>query len=239
MPCSRIQRRRARATSARCRSAACRLFFKGDVRGGRENARASCGWFESVACAALRPSPPKSGPAVGQSESSISLRKLFQWRNASSTRLRHSALAFVPALQPLYRRTHAHLETFSRLAPRRTAFHSFDNAFPQITRIGLRHRPPPQRRINAQRSRSSLTLWESRRFKSDGNRYSRTLPTVLRAILRGRLCAREAETTACPFNGFYANRFSIHPKGALFDARYRPFLQRFRLSQTSRTRQLG
>src|SRR6476661_7661854 len=28
MPCSRIQRRRARATSARCRSAACRLFFK-------------------------------------------------------------------------------------------------------------------------------------------------------------------------------------------------------------------
>src|SRR4029434_10651849 len=28
------------------------------------------------------------------------LRKLFQWRNASSTRLRHSALAFVPALQP-------------------------------------------------------------------------------------------------------------------------------------------
>src|SRR5882757_9136700 len=79
------------------------------------------------------------------------LRKLFQWRNASSTRLRHSALAFVPALQPLYRRTHAHLETFSRLAPRRTAFNSFDYAFPQITRIGLRHRPPPQRRINARR----------------------------------------------------------------------------------------
>src|SRR4029077_5367638 len=78
-------------------------------------------------------------------------RKLFQWRNASSTRLRHSALAFVPALQPLYRRTHAHLETFSRLAPRRTAFNSFDYAFPQITRIGLRHRPPPQQRINARR----------------------------------------------------------------------------------------
>src|SRR6202051_465929 len=30
IPCSRIQRRRARATSARCRSAACRLFIKGD-----------------------------------------------------------------------------------------------------------------------------------------------------------------------------------------------------------------
>src|SRR3984893_7341251 len=31
MPCSRIQRLRARATSARCCSAARRLFFKGDV----------------------------------------------------------------------------------------------------------------------------------------------------------------------------------------------------------------
>src|ERR1700722_19974051 len=30
-PCSRIQRRRARATSARSRSAACRLFFEGNV----------------------------------------------------------------------------------------------------------------------------------------------------------------------------------------------------------------
>src|SRR5207344_584611 len=79
------------------------------------------------------------------------LRKLFQRRNASSTRLRRSALAFVPALQPLYRRTHAHLETFSRLAPRRTTFNSFDDAFTQITRIGPRHRPPPQRRINARR----------------------------------------------------------------------------------------
>src|SRR5690348_4908988 len=31
MPCSRIQRRRARATSVRSRSAACRLFFEGDA----------------------------------------------------------------------------------------------------------------------------------------------------------------------------------------------------------------
>src|SRR6202030_323523 len=31
IPCSRIQRRRARATSARCRSAACSTFFERDV----------------------------------------------------------------------------------------------------------------------------------------------------------------------------------------------------------------
>src|SRR6202795_674871 len=60
------------------------------------------------------------------------LRKLFQRRNTSSTWFRRGALAFVPALQPLHRRTHAHLETVSRLAPRRTAFNSFDYAFSQI-----------------------------------------------------------------------------------------------------------
>jgi hypothetical protein len=37
-PCSRIQRRRARATSARLRSAARRLFFDGDAMTGEEAA---------------------------------------------------------------------------------------------------------------------------------------------------------------------------------------------------------
>ena len=102
--------------------------------------RATAGSNPSLAqlCDGLHQSPVR----LSGNQIEYLLRKLFQWRNASSTRLRHSALAFVPALQPLYRRTHAHLETFSRLAPRRTAFNSFDYAFPQITRIGLRHRPP-------------------------------------------------------------------------------------------------
>src|ERR1700719_305972 len=38
-PCSRIQRRRARATSARFRSAACRLFFDGDAVAGKESGK--------------------------------------------------------------------------------------------------------------------------------------------------------------------------------------------------------
>jgi len=81
-----------------------------------------------------------------------------------------SALAFVPALQPLYRRTHAHLETVSRLAPRRTAFNSFDYTFSQITRIGLRHRPPPQREYQCTKIRSSLTLWNPP-IQIRGNRF--------------------------------------------------------------------
>src|ERR1700730_4472559 len=150
IPCSRIQRRRARATSARCRSAACRLFFKGDsVAIEKTPERATAGSNPSLAqlCDGLHQSQVR---LLGDQIEYL-LRKRLQRRNASSTRLRRSALAVVPALQPLYRRTHAHLETFSRLAPRRTAFSSFDYAFPQITRIGLRHRTPPQRRINARR----------------------------------------------------------------------------------------
>jgi len=86
------------------------------------------------------------------------LRKLFQWRNASSTRLRRSALAFVPALQPLYRRTHAHLETVSRLAPRRTAFNSFDYTFSQITRNRTSASPAPAKEYQCTKIRSSLTF---------------------------------------------------------------------------------
>src|SRR5215467_11215870 len=40
-PCSRIQRRRARATSARLRSAARRLFFEGDALASEEARRAA------------------------------------------------------------------------------------------------------------------------------------------------------------------------------------------------------
>src|SRR5215475_15879122 len=76
--------------------------------------------------------------------------ELFEWRNASAARLRSGAVIVPPALHPLDRRCRAHLEAFGRLAPRGARSHGLDNAFPQVTRIGLRHRqPPPARRINA------------------------------------------------------------------------------------------
>lgn len=116
IPCSRIQRRRARATSARCRSAACRLFFKRDfVAIEKTPKRATAGANPSLAqlCDGLH----QSQVWLLGDQIEYLLRNRLQRRNASSTRLRRSALAFVPALHPLYRRTHAHLETFSRLAP--------------------------------------------------------------------------------------------------------------------------
>ena len=70
----------------------------------------------------------------------------FQWRYASSSRFRRCASAFVPALQPSDSRTDTDPKAFGRLAPRCPLnLHRLDHAFPQVTRIGLRHCIPPQR----------------------------------------------------------------------------------------------
>ena len=149
-PCSRIQRRRARATSARCRSSACRLFFEGDaVSVEKTPERAAAGSNPPLAqlCNGL----DQGQVRMFGNQSQYLCRNLFQRRNASSARLRRGAPALLPALQPSYRRARTDHETFTRPAARRSCFHGFDHTFPQIARIGLRHRPPPQRRINAQR----------------------------------------------------------------------------------------
>src|SRR6516164_10307981 len=86
MPCSRIQRRRARATSARCRSAACRLFFEGDVVAIKKAPKR----------AAARSNPPlaqfcnrlhQGQVGLFGNESQYLLRVRFQRRHTSSTRL--------------------------------------------------------------------------------------------------------------------------------------------------------
>src|SRR5271167_3747786 len=142
MPCSRIQRRRARATSARCRSAACRLFFKRDVVAIEKAPKR----------AAAGSNPPFAQLCDNLYQSQILLffnqgqdlaGKLFERRSAAAARLRRGAPCVAPALYPLYRRAHAYLETFGCLVARRSRLHRFDNAFPQVTRIGLRHRQPP------------------------------------------------------------------------------------------------
>src|SRR4030081_2198175 len=171
MPCSRIQVRRARATSARCRSAACRLFSKGDVVSvEKPPKRAAAGFDPPLAQRCDRLDQGQVRLFANQSQDLGGER--FQRRNASAAQHRRGAHLRAPALQPLYRRTHAHLETFGRLASRCACLHSFDNAFPQVSRIGLRHRQPPVRENQCTKTRLSLASWESHRFKSDGNRFS-------------------------------------------------------------------
>src|ERR1700757_1084722 len=159
-PCSRIQRRRARATSARCRSAACRVFFKGDVvaiEKTPERAAAGSNPLLAQLCNGLL----KRQVWMLSNHSQDLGRELFKRRNAPAAWLRRGALIIAPALQPLDRRGYAHLKTFGRLAPRCARSHGFDNAYPQVTRIGLWHCPPPTvRRINAQKNPSPSTVWE-------------------------------------------------------------------------------
>ena len=83
-PCSRIQRRRARATSARSRSAACRLFFKGDVvpvKKARQRAAAGSN---------ATPSELFSSFFQGQvrlvhNHRHYAFRLVFEWRNAAAS----------------------------------------------------------------------------------------------------------------------------------------------------------
>src|SRR6266852_3987572 len=172
MPCSRIQRRRARATSARCRSAACRLFFKGDVvPDEKTRKRALAGSNSSLEQLHKRLLQGQIRPLGNECQNPLRVR--FQRRYTASARLRRRTPALVPALQPFDRRTHTDVETLGRLVPRRALdFHGFDDAFPQVTRIRLWHRPPPEKENQCPKTRSSLALWESHRFNSVGNRFS-------------------------------------------------------------------
>src|SRR5690242_14267577 len=118
MPCSRIQRRRARATSGRSRSAACRLFFEGDATASKKPRQRTLAGLD----------PPLQQFRQGLLQGRIGLlsdqsqyyrRMLLQRRDASSARLGHGAPGLVPALQPFDPRTRADAETLSSLTPRR------------------------------------------------------------------------------------------------------------------------
>src|SRR5580692_3697188 len=108
MPCSRIQSRRARATSARCRSTACRLFFKGDVVAVKKTPERTAAGFN----------PPLAQLCNRLHQSQVWLlsnqrqnlgRNLLQRRNAPAARPRRGALCLAPPLQPLDRRRNADL----------------------------------------------------------------------------------------------------------------------------------
>ena len=139
MPCSRIQRRRARATSPRFCSAACRLFFKADIVSIKET-------LESA---------PTAGDALfshdgenlleGQirlfgNQSQDPVRVLFQWRNTPAAPFRRRASCLTPALAPSNYRTNAHLEDLGYLPPRRSAFDRFNRTLTQVRGIRPRHR---------------------------------------------------------------------------------------------------
>jgi len=150
MPCSRIQRRRARATSGRSCSAARRLFFERDLVSSEK--------------------PPERGAATGdpspahcdkhliqcqirlfRDQSEQPIRLLLQWRSASAVRHGRGASVIAPALQPFDRRTGADLKVLGSLTPRSTALNSCDDSLTHLSRIRVWHCLASKSRINANR----------------------------------------------------------------------------------------
>src|SRR5438874_12773413 len=168
-PCARIQRRRARATSARCRSVACRLFFERDVvsieKPPERTAAGSNPLFAQLG------NDLQQGQVRLFGDQCQDLRREFlQRRNASSARLRRGTFALVPALQPLDCRTHTDIEMFGRLTARCTLLNGFDHALPQIARIAPWHRLQSWPRKSEQDDKWSFCLTAGRLWPANQER---------------------------------------------------------------------
>src|ERR1700760_2574268 len=119
MPCSRIQRRRARATSARSCSAARRLFFEADLVPLEEppDRRATARNFE-LTHHADDLVQRQIGLQFNQCQHKV--RVLFKWRRAPTTGLGSTAASLVKALHPDHRGAGAHFVVLGCLPPRST-----------------------------------------------------------------------------------------------------------------------
>src|ERR1700719_1977882 len=106
-PCSRTQRRRARATSARLRSAACRLFFDGDAVAGEESGKRASACRDS-------PLSQRQDHLIQRevrlltNEGENPLRVLLPWRCTPSTGHWLGSPVVKEALHPPDRGTDAH-----------------------------------------------------------------------------------------------------------------------------------
>src|SRR5271166_5976299 len=164
-PCSRIQRRRARATSARLRSAACRLFFDGNAMTGEEaGQRATTSWDSPLV--KRRNNLIERKIPLRADEGEDLPRVLLQWRSTPSTGHGFESPVFTKALHPPDRRTDADIKLFSRLPSGSSFLHEVDDARSQLTRIRFMHWPA-LRRINAVGTCCSACVWRAHRSPGD------------------------------------------------------------------------
>src|SRR5450759_1199360 len=188
-PCSRIQRRRARATSARFCSAARRLFFKGDVVALERTPK-------RAAAAGNPPLPHCNDELVERpvrlfiDQSEYPFRVVLQRGPAPAARLGRTDSVLPPRLQPSDRRTDADIKAFRRLTSRRSHLNRFDHPFPQIRRIRYGHGAPPKAESHA-KTLPIPGLWESPDSKPPGPALdtaaaspSRMLPSVAARSIR-------------------------------------------------------
>src|SRR5260370_30313000 len=117
-PCSRTQRRRARATSARSRSAACRLFFDGDAVAGEESGKRAPACRDSL-LSQRQDHLIQREVRLLTNEGEDPLRVLLQWRRTPSTRHRLGSPPVAEGVHPPGRGTAAHGELLRGPAARR------------------------------------------------------------------------------------------------------------------------
>jgi len=146
-PCSRTQRRRARATSARLRSAARRLFFDGDAVASKEpGERAPASWDSPLVQS--RNNLTQREVRLLTDECENPLRVLLQWRSTPSTGHWFGSPVVAKALQPPDRGTDADIELFGCFTSGSSSFHEANDSHSQLTRIWSMHWST-LRRINA------------------------------------------------------------------------------------------
>jgi hypothetical protein len=155
-PCSRTQRRRARATSARLRSVACRLFFDSDAMASEETGeRAATSWDAPLV--QRQNHLIQREVTLFADEGEDPLRVLLQWRNASSTGHWLTGPVVAKDLYPPNRGTDADVKLFGRFTSGSSSFHEANDSHSQITRIRSVHWSALQR-INALDSLLRRTL---------------------------------------------------------------------------------
>src|SRR6202140_108252 len=146
-PCSRIQRRRARATSARFRSAARRLFFNGDAMASKKSGKRAAAAWDSPLVKRRNDLIQREARFLADEGEDLP-RVLLQWRSTPSTGHGFESPVFTKALHPPDRRTDADIKLFGRLTSGSSFFHELDDRRSPLTRIRSMHWAA-LRRINA------------------------------------------------------------------------------------------
>ena len=146
-PCSRTQRRRARATSARLRSAARRLFLTVmPWRAKEPGERAPASWDSPLVQS--RNNLTQREVLLLTDEGENPLRVLLQWRSTPSTGYWLAGPVVAKALHPPDRGTDADVELFGCFTSGSSSFHEANDSHSQLTRIRSMHWVT-LRRINA------------------------------------------------------------------------------------------
>src|SRR5689334_18538112 len=143
MPCSRIQRRRARATSARFCSCAYRLFFKADVVPIEEPPhRTAAAGNSSLAHRCDDLVQRQVRLLLNQIQQKLRMR--LQPRGAAATWFCRNASGLLKALHPNHHHTGADAIAFRRFTPRGTRLNIVNHAATKVDGIRFRHHSLPK-----------------------------------------------------------------------------------------------